>query len=51
MNEGKAVIIFIMLSGILLVGIGLLPRSPVTASVTAPVTAPVSAIVSVTTEQ
>jgi hypothetical protein len=43
MNEKKAVIIFIMLSVVLLIGIGLLPTSPVLV--------PASATVTVTTAQ
>ncbi|HEY8910629.1 MAG TPA: hypothetical protein VIM51_10185 [Desulfosporosinus sp.] len=39
MNEGKAVIIFILLSVVLLVGIGLLPKSPVPAASPSPIVA------------
>jgi hypothetical protein len=35
MNDTKAVIILIMLSLVLLIGIGLLPKSPVPATLTA----------------
>ena len=38
MNEGKAVIIFVMLSVVLLLGISLLPKSPVPAASSAIVT-------------
>jgi len=34
MNDRKAVIIFILLSVVLLIGIGLLPKSPVPATAT-----------------
>ncbi len=48
MNEGKEVIIFIMLSVVLLFGISLLPKSPVPGPVPVPVPA---ATVTVTTAQ